>query len=80
MVSVKVKAYATLRDHLPSGTKDGQRELGLEDGATIADVCEELGIPKDRVAIAIVNGRQKDIDHELDDGDEVALFPGIAGG
>lgn len=77
---VKVKLYASLRKYAPSGTAGSTFEVELPDGATLEDLMRTLNIPSDEARIAFVNGLIREPDHPLKSGDEVGLFPPIAGG
>ncbi len=74
-MNVRVKLFATLQDH-----GAGSQDLEVEENAVLRDVIEKLDLPEDIPLIAIVNGRHAGFDHRLRDGDEIALFPPIAGG
>jgi molybdopterin converting factor small subunit len=74
-MAILVKVYATLRKYT-----DGEGTLHLREAKTVKDVLDEIGIPEKEVKNVIVNGRRRDLDHLLADGDRVALFPAIAGG
>ena len=47
---------------------------------TVAQVCEGLGIPADKVKIVIVNGKDETLDYVVRGGDRVGLFPPVGGG
>jgi molybdopterin converting factor small subunit len=74
-MAILVKVYATLRKYT-----DGEGTLHLKEAETVKDVLEKLGIPEKEVKNVIINGRRRDLNHLLADGDRVALFPPIAGG
>ena len=74
-VAILVKVYATLRAYT-----GGEGTLYMQKAETVKDVLIELGIPANEVKNVIVNGRKRDLDHTLADGDRVAVFPPIAGG
>ncbi|MBU7009506.1 MAG: MoaD/ThiS family protein [Theionarchaea archaeon] len=50
------------------------------EGSTIKTIIKECGIPKEKTLIIMVNGRGRESDFVLKDGDTVALFPPIGGG
>jgi molybdopterin converting factor small subunit len=74
-VKVSVKLFASLRQIGPE-----RQLLELPDGTTIAQVVRAVGIPPTIRLLRIVNGEHRPEDHPLRDGDELALFPPIAGG
>lgn len=80
MNKVQVYLYATLRQfHAGAGSVNGT-EIEVPDGTAISDLYRLLGIPEGQVKQAFVNGRHKDPDYLLRDGDRVGVFPPIAGG
>jgi molybdopterin converting factor small subunit len=74
-VKVHVKLFASLRNY-------GPERLTLEfPGATTIDgVVRALGIPGTIRLLRIVNGEHRPAEELLRDGDQLALFPPIAGG
>ena len=72
---VHVKLFASLRNFGPE-----RQTLELPAGATIGDVVRALGIPGTVKLLRIVNGEHRPENELLKDGDELALFPPIAGG
>lgn len=75
---VRVNLYAGLRTFAPEGK--APFELELPQGATLGALIARLGIPEEKPRILLVNGRHADPGRELAEGDEVALFPPVAGG
>ena len=78
-MKVQVKLFATLRKYAPDDSvqKEG---LELSEGATIRQVLEQLGVPGPEVAFVFVNSKRQKLDEPLADGDELGIFPPIAGG
>lgn len=85
MVKVKVKYFSLLRDY----TGKVEEEVELEDKPRLKDLLDKIAekypdlklLSDDSVpAIALVNGKYVDENHELKDGDEVALMPPASGG
>jgi molybdopterin synthase sulfur carrier subunit len=74
-MNVKVKLFASLRAFGPD-----EQVVELPDGTTIEDVVQILRIPGTIRLLRIVNGEHRPADHVLTDGDDLALFPPIAGG
>lgn len=77
-MTVTVRLYATLRNLVPDGRKP--IELTLPEGATVADVVARLGIPPGTVRKVFVGGVAQEDSYILEPGDELAIFPPIAGG
>jgi molybdopterin converting factor small subunit len=74
-MKVKVKLFASLRTFGPD-----EHVVELSATTTIDDVVRSLKIPATIRLLRIVNGKHVTADHHLEDGDELALFPPIAGG
>jgi molybdopterin converting factor small subunit len=74
-MKVKVKLFASLRTFGPD-----EQVLEVPAGTTIDDVVNILSIPGTIRLLRIVNGEHRPADHLLQDNDELALFPPIAGG
>jgi len=78
-IQIEVRLFNTLTKLKGQSMKP--RHLELPAGSTIGDVIDELGIPEEKVYLALRNGHDitpglyGDIDtaHELDSGDVVAL-------
>jgi molybdopterin converting factor small subunit len=49
-------------------------------GSSIADVQRDLAIPEADLGIIVLNGRNAEPQQELNDGDQLALFPLVGGG
>lgn len=80
-MEVTVKLFAMLASHAPADRRSGEPfEMTLEEGATIADLIEKLGIPERETKIAYVDGRARAKTYRLEDGAEVGIFPPVGGG
>ncbi len=74
---IRLKLMGAFRNKLP----DGQPTLEVEPGSTVAAVLERLGIAAGHVHMVLVNGAmEKDRDRPLAEGDELTVFPPVAGG
>ncbi len=77
---VLVRLYATLRHHLPEAPLGKPTPITLDEGATVADLVAYLKIPRETIKTAFVRGIVRADDYVLHDGDDVGIFPPIAGG
>ena len=79
-MQVNIKLFAHLRKKLPKGSA-GKATLDLTDDATINDLIQHLDIPPDLAQMVLVNGKQtREFDEPLTAGDQVSIFPPVAGG
>ena len=83
-MKIKLKLFAMLSDRLPAGTEDHTLELEVHEGATAREVEEQLGIPPELAALALLDGvhltRREQAERPLREGETLAIFPPIAGG
>jgi sulfur carrier protein ThiS len=77
-VRIHVELMGPLVDYLPE-SQLGQTTLTLSNEATVADLLNELNI-KRKVVVAVNDDEEKELDHQLIDGDEVLVFTVISGG
>ena len=76
-MKINVALHGILRDHLPRAAK-GKTTLMLSDGTTVAEAVRQLHIT--RSVSAAVNGEETELDHVLQNGDNLQLFQLIGGG
>ena len=75
VMKIKVKLFATLRKFGPD-----EQEMEMPEHSTIDDVIRSLDLPQKIALLKIINGEHRPASYPLKDGDELALFPPIAGG
>lgn len=80
MVVARLRLYATLRKYAPEAPIGGNVEITLTVGSTIADLSQLLKIPPSEVRLAFVNNLRQEDSYVIQDGDEIVLFPPVAGG
>lgn len=81
MIEVRVKLYASLRRYRPDQALGEAFACSVADETTVGQLLTEvLKLPPGVVAIALVNGIRRDHQERLSAGDEIALFPPMAGG
>lgn len=76
---IELRLFGHLRDYLPSPGDPGVW-IEVEDGVTVQDLVERLGIPPKDPKIILLNGLHADLNVVLNEGDRVSIFPPIAGG
>lgn len=75
-----MRLFATLRKYGPPVAHGQSFAVDLPEGATLAELVRELGIPGQEMRQAFVNGVIRTPEYSLKDGDSVGIFPPIAGG
>ena len=80
-MQLEVKLFANLRKLLPPGSSGSKAKITLEEGATIATLIHHLKVPVELAQMVLVNGEQtREFDRPLVDGDNISIFPPVAGG
>ncbi len=83
-MKIVFKLFASLSDHLPSERKGNCLELEVEEGTTVADMIARYRIPERSAHLVLVNGvfiaPPERLARCLSEGDELAIWPPIAGG
>jgi sulfur carrier protein ThiS len=77
-LEIHLQLYSILREKLPIEAK-GRAVLQLDEGATLADLLNELGI-KLKVVVSVNGIQESDKSRQLRDGDAVKIFSSISGG
>lgn len=77
---VRVKLFATLVRYLADATAGIPFELEVLEGTTVADVVNQLKLPREEVKLTFINGRACPMDRPLEADDELGIFPPIGGG
>ena len=74
-MQVTVRLFASFRQ---KWWKEAVREC--PQGALVADIVREVGIPVTELGIVLINGCHASLDNSLHDGDVVSLMPLMGGG
>ena len=77
-MEIHLQLYSILREKLPIDAK-GRVLLNFEEGATIANILDELGV-KRKVVISVNGDHETDKSRLLCDGDKVKIFSSVSGG
>lgn len=83
-MQITFKLFASLTDYLPPDRKGNIVSLQVAEGTTIQQMIREYRIPELSAHLVLVNGvyvpPSARADHALTEGDELAIWPPIAGG
>lgn len=74
-----MKLYASLRKGGEQWT-GGKKCIEVPDGTTVESLMVQLGIDSGEVSLVFVNALRAETNRELRDGDQVDIFPPVAGG
>ena len=78
MLEIHLQLYSILREKLPNDAK-GRTVMQLDEGATLADLLDKLGINL-KVVISVNGDHEQDKSRQLRDGDRVKIFSSVSGG
>jgi len=76
----KVKFFATLVGYVPGAEPGVPFEVELPNGSSLSDLMNQLNLPEREAKVIFVNGRMRPLDYQLQDNDDVGIFPPIGGG
>jgi sulfur carrier protein ThiS len=83
-MKVVLKLFASLTDYLPPERKGNRVELDVVAGETVGALIARYQLPDKSVHLVLVNGvfipPAKRLFQALTEGDELAIWPPIAGG
>jgi sulfur-carrier protein len=77
---IRVKLFASLCRYFSGAAPGIPFEIEVPDGTSVADLMDRLKLPRQEVKLFFVNGRARPMDWLLEAGDDVGIFPLIAGG
>ncbi len=77
---LEVRVFSGLEKYIPGARFGRSIEVECPEGSTVAELVDSLGIPRNQVFTALVNGRHAAMDAVLQPGDRVSLFPPVGGG
>jgi len=80
MMRLQIKLFATLCRYFGNAAPGIPFEIEVPNGTTVADLVNRLKLPRKEVKVFFVNGRSRPIEWPLEPGDEVGIFPLVAGG
>lgn len=81
---VVFKLFASLADFLPAGRRGNLVDIEVAPGTTVGDLIARYQVPEKKAHLVLVNGvyiaPAGRVGHVLQEGDELAIWPPIAGG
>ncbi len=80
MIQVRARLFANLREYHPELKPGEAKVVHLPDGANVQLLIAALGIPEGIVKKVFRQGRAIEEDCVLGDGDDLGIFPPVAGG
>lgn len=84
MMKIKFKLFASLMELLPPERTGNRLDLDVPAGTTVSDMIARYRVPERSAHLVLINGvfvpHDQRATRELADGDELAIWPPIAGG
>jgi sulfur carrier protein ThiS len=75
---IHVKVLGFLRDYFPD--KQMPMTVDVPSGASVSEVFDQLGLPREKPRIILVNADRADLDRVLEDGDTLVAMIPVGGG
>jgi len=80
VAEIQVKLFATLAHYQPGIPYGHPFPLPLAEGQDLRRAVAPLGLPEHAIQHIFVNGQRATLDYLPRPGDEIAIFPPLAGG
>ena len=75
MPRVTVRFYEELNEFLPADRRKLSFPADVPPGSTTKSLVENLGVPHTEVDLVLVNGESSDFSRQLQEGDQVSVYP-----
>lgn len=83
-MQITLKLFATLTDHLPEGANGNQVDIEIDPADSVSVVIERFRLPERLVHLVLINGNfvppAARATQQLKPGDQLAIWPPVAGG
>jgi sulfur carrier protein ThiS len=84
MTQITLKLFASLSDYLPPGIRNNRLDLNIDDEDTVQGILARHQVPERMVHLVLINGvyipPSARATQRLQPGDQLAVWPPIAGG
>lgn len=72
---VTFRFYEELNDHLKLDLRKREIPQYFNNGQTVKDAIEKMGVPHCKIDLILANGQSVDFDYRLNDGDFISVYP-----
>lgn len=79
-MNITLELIGRLKDFNHQSSHNKNIKLSLKSNSKVSDIVNQLVIPKEYIALVIVNKKVSGLDFELKDEDKVVFYPPIGGG
>ncbi|GAB4348078.1 MAG: hypothetical protein Kow006_08430 [Gammaproteobacteria bacterium] len=83
-MKITLKLFASLAQHLPSNSNANEAVIEVEEGTTPQQILDRYGVPERLAHLVLINGvfvpPESRTTSPLSEGDELSVWPPIAGG
>jgi len=77
---VEVRVFSGLERFLEKKRFGEPFSVEIQEGSSLRDLLEQIGIPEDQVFTTLIDGKHRELDYILNEGERVSLFPPVGGG
>jgi len=79
-VPLTIFLSSSLRAYIPGYDPSSGLTVKDEQGSSISELCQKLGIPVEKIKIVMVNGRREELSYILRGDERLGFFPPVGGG
>lgn len=80
MYKIQIELRGPLAQHVEASNTCGHCTIEIPCGSTIRDLVRRLKIPENHVGLLLVNNQKSSINYQICNGDQIIIFPVVAGG
>ncbi len=79
-MQITINLFASLMHYKPDGIGTDSWMLESEEGKTVSEMLQEIGVPLEEVSLIFINGVHGKMESVLKDMDRLGVFPPVGGG